>query len=205
MPALCAAVPQSRGDGGDGLAVVEEHADPVLRDERVHRRDGGEGRLGSFLERPRERVGREVVQPGRGDEVAGNGLGVRDGCAVETRTDGRDLAPERPERALEAVEAAAVRYRVGRIGVGKCAGDRASDAIELRHVVPEVRVRVLAVDAEDVGHRHHDAALARRGVLELRHEGVVAEPVLQHDLRVGDRQAVRRTSARRDGGRRSGS
>ena len=39
---------------------------------------------------------------------------------------------------------------------------------------------------------HARAALARRGVLELRHEGVVAEPVLDHDLRLRDRQARRR-------------
>ena len=61
MPAAPRRGAQPCRDGGDGLAVVEEHADPVLRDERVHRRDGRGRRLGSVLDRPRERVRREIV------------------------------------------------------------------------------------------------------------------------------------------------
>ena len=65
------------------------------------------------------------------------------------------------------------------------------------------------MDAEDVGDRHDEAAAARRRVLELRHERVVAEPVLEHELRAGHGEAVRRARleevrvgvrAREDGG-----
>ena len=102
----------------------------MLRHELAHGRDGGGGRLGSLLERPRERVRREVPQPGRRDEVAGDRLGVRDRGAVEAGVDRRDLAPQRRERALEAVEAAAVRDRVRRIRPGEGGGDRRGDAVE---------------------------------------------------------------------------
>jgi hypothetical protein len=85
------------------------------------------------------------------------------------------------------VEAAAISSRAGGNGPAERGGNRRGHAVELRHVVPEVRVGVLAVDAEHIGHRYDVAALARRCVLELRHEGVVAESVLQHNFRVGDR------------------
>jgi hypothetical protein len=68
--------------------------------------------------------------------------------------------------------------------------DRTGDTVESRHVVPEMGIGVLAVDAEDVRHRHDDAAVPRRGVLELRHERVVAEAVLDHEPGVRHRQPV---------------
>ena len=81
-------------------------------------------RLGSLLDRPRERVRREVAQPGRRDEVARDRLGVRDRRAVEAGADRGDLAPERRERALEALQAAAIRGRMGRVRPDEGAGDR---------------------------------------------------------------------------------
>ncbi len=183
---------EPRGDGRDGLAVVEEHPDAVLRDELGHRGEARRGRLGSLLDRPRERVRREVAQPRCGDEVARHRLRVRDGRPVEARANRRDLAPEPLERAVEAGDTAAVGGCVTRVCALERGADGTGDAPEPRHVVPEVRVGVLAADAEDVRHRHDDAALAWRRVLQLRHEGVVAEPVLEHDPRAGDGEAVRR-------------
>ncbi len=69
-----------------------------------------------------------------------------------------------------------------------CAGD----ASKLGYVVPEVRIRILSVHAEDVRDRDDDATRARGGVLELRHERVVADAVLDHETRLRDGEPVAR-------------
>src|SRR3954466_15417242 len=103
----------------------------MLRDERAHRRDVGRGRLGPALDRSRERVRCEVAKAGRRDEVAGDGLGVRNGHAVEARPDVYDDLPQWSERAVEPGEAGAVRGGMARIGALERACDCLADAAEL--------------------------------------------------------------------------
>jgi hypothetical protein len=126
------------------------------------------------------------------EQIAGDGLGVRDGPAGEGRADARDLATERAQARVEAGKAGAVCGRVRGVCALELLRDRSGDPPECRYVVPEVRVRIAAMNAEHIGDREHHALRARRGVLELRHECVVADAVLDHDARRRDREPVAR-------------
>jgi len=178
-------------DRRDRLAVVEEHAHLAVAHELRHRRDGGRGGLGPVLDRACERRRREVPQAGRVGQVAGHRLRVRNRGAGARAPDRRDRRQQRGEAAVEARERRVVLLLALRVGLGERALDPGGECRQPRHVVPEVRVRILAGNAEQVGDHHELVARsARGGRLELVHERVVAEPVLDRDLRPGDGEVV---------------
>ena len=118
-----------------------------------------------------------------GEQVPGRGR-CRRRPSRQMRTDPDHFTPKRPKARVEVREAGACTLVHARIGASSCAGNRPGDPSERRNVVPEVRVRIVSVDAENVGDREHTPLPVGGRVLELRHEGVVADAVLNHDAAV---------------------
>ena len=152
-PALCAAARTRVVIGETACAVVEQHLDPMLRSERVHRSDGGGRRLvPSSIGRVND-AGARLRNPLL-EQVARDRLGVRDRRAGEAARG--SCAPRAERRKAGDRRRPAPRGTRRVLAVCSCRACSIAAAMlwQRGHVVPEVRVRVSPVDPEDVGDRH---------------------------------------------------
>ncbi len=163
----------------------------------------GDGSVPSSIARVND-DGARFTRPSDGEQVAGDGLGVGDGRAAEAGANPRDLTLQRPQARLEAREAVAIRPRVRRIGALEMPGDRrAIRRAQARRTRGADWRRGPCTPSTSATVRT-DRCRIRGRMLELRHEAVVADAVLDHDRTPSRSRARSSTRARRDGGRRSG-
>ena len=139
-----------------------------LGDEVAHGQRVGRVGVEPVLDRPGEARWRLHVERGRGEQVAGDPLGVRHGHVVEVALDGGQRGVERGERGVERGQVPGEDGRVVRRGLGQRALDGGGDRGHPRQVVPEVGVGVGSGDVEH-GRGVHQARVSRR-----RRRGAIA-------------------------------